>query len=93
VRRTTPEFSKKEADRMQQRPETLFERFSREPVNLGRMNDPSGSAWIKGLCGDTMEMYLSINEGTITDARFFTDGCAPTHACGSLVTRLVKGRT
>ena len=78
---------------MQQRPETLFERFSREPVNLGRMNDPSGSAWIKGLCGDTMEMYLSINEGTITDARFFTDGCAPTHACGSLVTRLVKGRT
>ncbi|MBI9099297.1 MAG: iron-sulfur cluster assembly scaffold protein [Spirochaetaceae bacterium] len=67
--------------------------MNREDVkNFGRMNDPSASAWIKGLCGDTMEMYLVIENNVIKEARFYTDGCISTCACGSLTAELVMGR-
>jgi hypothetical protein len=29
-----------------------------KPDNMGRMNDPDGSAFINGICDDSMEMYL-----------------------------------
>jgi len=64
-----------------------------EPENMGRMNDPDGSAIVTGICGDTMEMYLVIGNGTIEDARFFTDGCAASRACGATAACLAKGRT
>ena len=60
--------------------------------NMGRMNDPDGSAYIKGPCGDSMEMYLTILDDNISEARFFTNGCVPTIACGSAATELVKGK-
>jgi nitrogen fixation NifU-like protein len=67
--------------------------YANNPLNMGRMNDPSGSAWIKGLCGDTMEIYLIIKEKRISEATFFTDGCGVTIACGSVVTESVKNKT
>ncbi len=67
--------------------------YSSHPINLGRMNDPDGSASIKGLCGDTMEIYLVITNEIITDARFYTDGCGVTLACGSVATKSVKGKS
>lgn len=63
-----------------------------KPGNIGRLNDPDGSAFIKGQCGDTMEMYLVIENETIKDALFATDGCGITTACGSVVTELAKGK-
>ncbi|MCU0608851.1 MAG: iron-sulfur cluster assembly scaffold protein [Chitinispirillaceae bacterium] len=66
---------------------------SAEPANMRRMNDPDGSAFIKGLCGDTMEMYLIIADDTITDAWFFTDGCTASRACGSMAAALAQGKT
>ena len=67
--------------------------YASNPSNIGRMNDASGSAWIKGTCGDTMEVYLIIENNKITDAKFFTDGCIATHACGSAITELVINKT
>ena len=63
------------------------------PKNLRRMNDPDGAAVIKGPCGDTIEIYLLIERDNIYDASFFTDGCGPTIACGSMVTELIKGKS
>ena len=63
------------------------------PANMRRMNDPDGSAWIKGLCGDSMEMYLLISKEIVTDASFFTDGCSASQACGSTAARLAVGKT
>ena len=63
------------------------------PENVRRMTDPDGAALMKGVCGDTVEIYLSIRNNKIYDASFFTDGCGPTVACGSLVTELVKGKS
>ena len=66
--------------------------YAAQPENIGRMNDPDGSAFIKGLCGDTMEMYLVISDEKISEALFYTDGCGVTLACGTVVTKLAKGR-
>ncbi len=61
--------------------------------NMGRMNDPDGSAYIKGLCGDSMEMYLMVKEGLVTEAKFFTDGCSASMTCGSIGASLAEGNS
>ncbi len=58
----------------------------------GQMNDPTASASIKGLCGDTMEFYLVIRNDRIEDVRYYTDGCGNTRSCGHAVARRAKGR-
>jgi nitrogen fixation protein NifU and related proteins len=63
------------------------------PRNFGRKNDPDGSAMVKGICGDTMEIYLEIKDNTVTSCTFYSDGCGNTLACGSSVTELVKGKS
>lgn len=59
---------------------------------FGQMNDPSGSAYIKGACGDQMEFYIVAEGGAITDVKFYTDGCGYTMACGAMVSRLATGK-
>jgi nitrogen fixation NifU-like protein len=63
------------------------------PDNMGRMNDPDGAAFIKGICGDSMEMYLVIKDNTVVESKFFTDGCNASRTCGSTAARLAKGKT
>ena len=58
---------------------------------FGRMNDPTGSAFIHGQCGDEMEMYLYIRDGIIEDVKYYTAGSANTRACGKAVARRAKG--
>lgn len=60
---------------------------------FGRMNDPSGSAFVRGLCGDEMTFCLLIEHNTITDVKYWTEGCADTTACGHAVARRAKGRS
>ena len=60
---------------------------------LGRMNDPTAAAIVKGLCGDEMEFYLFIRDGIIEDARYYTEGCAHTRMCGAAVARSAKGKS
>ncbi len=62
------------------------------PENMGRLNDPDGSAWIKGLCGDTIEIYLIIKDDKVTKAAFDTDGCNISRACGSAAANLAEGK-
>ncbi|MBC8253262.1 MAG: iron-sulfur cluster assembly scaffold protein, partial [Ardenticatenia bacterium] len=44
-----------------------------------------------GCCGDTKEIYLRLDAETIKDATFMTDGSEPAVACGSVLTKLLKG--
>ena len=64
-----------------------------EPLNVGEIENPDGIARVTGECGDSMKIYLKITGDTISEARFLTDGCGATLACGSAVTELVRGRT
>jgi len=64
-----------------------------DPGNVGRMVGPDGFAVITGPCGDTMEFYMKVEDERIVGISFMTDGCGPTIACGSMLTRLAKGGT
>jgi len=60
---------------------------------FGQMNDPSGSAYIKGICGDQMEFYIVVENNKIIDVKFHTDGCVYTSACGAMACKLAIGKT
>ena len=60
---------------------------------FGRMNDPSGAAYVRGLCGDEMEFYLDIHDNVISDVKYYTEGCDETRLCGQAVAGRAKGRT
>jgi nitrogen fixation NifU-like protein len=64
----------------------------RDPKNWGVVRNADGYGRVTGPCGDTMEIYLKINDNKIVDCSFNTDGCGTTIACGSMVTELIKGR-
>jgi nitrogen fixation NifU-like protein len=65
----------------------------RNPSNFGFIKNPDASGEIKGPCGDTMKIDLKINEEIISDVRFWTDGCGASIACGSMLTKIIKGKT
>ena len=67
--------------------------YSKNPVNFGRLKEADGTAVMKGGCGDSMEMYLLIEDEIIKKCTYFTDGCGVTLACGSAVSELIKGKT
>ena len=65
----------------------------RNPSNFGLIDNPDASGEIKGPCGDTMRIDIKIKDGVISDVRFWTDGCGASIACGSMLTKMTKGKT
>ena len=68
-------------------------RECKNPSNFGVLDDPDASGEIKGPCGDTMKISLRVEKRRIKDACFWTDGCGATIACGSMLTKISKGKT
>ncbi|MFP3880202.1 MAG: iron-sulfur cluster assembly scaffold protein [Dehalococcoidia bacterium] len=60
------------------------------PRNLGEMPAPDGFARVTGSCGDTMEIYLKVRDGRVMNVSFWTDGCGPSIASGSMITEMAK---
>jgi len=60
------------------------------PRNLGEIPTPDGFARVTGPCGDTMEIYLKVRDNRVMNASFWTDGCGPSIASGSMVTEMAK---
>ena len=63
------------------------------PRNLGDMEDADGFARVTGPCGDTMKIMLKAENGRVVDVRFWTDGCGTSIACGSMLTKMIHGKT
>jgi len=72
--------------------ETAIE-HSMNPRNVGDLEDSDGFAKITGPCGDTMEIWLKVKNGTINNASFMTDGCGTSIASGSMITEMVKDKS
>lgn len=68
-----------------------FDRW-RNPRFNGKMENPDGHARIRGECGDTMEIFLKIENNRIKDAAYQTDGCASSMICGSFAAELAIGK-
>jgi nitrogen fixation NifU-like protein len=73
--------------------EKVMDHF-KNPRNVGEMEDPNGVGRVGNpVCGDVMELYIKVNDGTIVDAKFKTFGCAAAIATSSMVTEMVKGKS
>jgi nitrogen fixation NifU-like protein len=54
---------------------------------------PDGLGKKTGDCGDTITMYLAVNEGVVERLTFELEGCINTNACSNAVAVLVEGKT
>ena len=45
------------------------------------------------LCGDTLHIYLHVEDGIVKDVSFQGSGCAISKASASLMTSMIKGKT
>ncbi len=72
---------------------TVIEHFT-NPRNMGEMDNPTVVAEVGSqVCGDMMRLYLKIDNGVITDAKFKTFGCAAAIASSSILTEMLIGKT
>ncbi len=54
---------------------------------------PDGYGKRTGDCGDTVEFFLQVREGTIQCLSFLVNGCINTTACCNTVAQLVEGKS
>lgn len=74
--------------------EKVMDNFS-NPRNVGEIENASGVGTVgNAKCGDSMRMYLDIDEnGIIQEVKFKTFRCGAAVATSSMATELVKGKT
>jgi nitrogen fixation protein NifU and related proteins len=66
----------------------------RRPRNRGTVREPTGTASLRNpLCGDEVDVQVSVTDGKVTDVKFGGRGCSISQASASMMTELVKGRT
>lgn len=71
----------------------VIDHFS-NPRNAGELEDANGVGMAGDpSCGDTMKLYIKVEEDVITDVRFKICGCVAALASASVTTVLVKGKT
>ena len=63
------------------------------PRNVGVIEDADGVGEVgNAKCGDIMKIFLKIDDGIVTDAKFSTFGCGSAIASSSMATELIKGK-
>lgn len=63
-----------------------------DPVR-GTIDEPDASAFVRGKCGDAMKVSLQFASDRVVDARYWTDGCRMSSACGAAAARLALNKT
>ena len=72
--------------------EKVMEHF-RNPRNVGVIEDADGVGQVgNAKCGDIMKIFLKIDNGIVTDAKFSTFGCGSAIASSSMATELIMGK-
>ncbi|MBN1141449.1 MAG: Fe-S cluster assembly scaffold protein NifU [Deltaproteobacteria bacterium] len=73
--------------------EKVLDHFS-NPRNVGEMADPDATGEFgSSHCGDTIKVFLKVEDGVIQDIKFKTFGCAAAIASSSMMTEMVRGMT
>ncbi|HNX06930.1 MAG TPA: iron-sulfur cluster assembly scaffold protein [Bacteroidales bacterium] len=62
-------------------------------INVGAIENPDAYCRHTGSCGDTIEIFLKISSGKITEAKFQAIGCAGSFCSGSALTSMIIGKT
>ena len=65
----------------------------KKPHNFGKPDSADGDATGNNpLCGDVVNVYVSINDDIVTDVSFDGEGCAISTAAASMMTDAIKGK-
>jgi len=72
--------------------EKVYQRW-RQPMYMQAMDNPDGYAKVKGVCGDSIEVFLKFENNQVAKASFLTDGCGPSVVCGSYAAEMALGKT
>ena len=66
----------------------------KNPKNVGMIENADAVGEAGSLaCGDKLKLFLKIDDGKITDAKFQTFGCGSAVASSSILTEMVMGKT
>jgi nitrogen fixation protein NifU and related proteins len=57
------------------------------------MNEPDGYGQCESECGDSVEIFIALDAGVVTDAGYRIQGCAFTLICGRAAASLLRGKT
>ena len=72
--------------------EEILERY-KDPVNKGTIKNATREVHeTNPLCGDSLDIYLKMESGKISDAKFNGFGCAISQASADLLLDIVKGK-
>lgn len=58
-----------------------------------RIEKSDGYGKRKGICGDTIEMFVSLRNERIQSVWYIAEGCMNTNACANTVAFLAEGKT
>ena len=73
--------------------EAILEHYKR-PRNRGEIENASvREEGLNPSCGDELELFLTIEDGTLTDVKFVGEGCAISQSSASMMTEAVKGKS
>jgi nitrogen fixation protein NifU and related proteins len=70
---------------------TWFEHKS-DPAR-GTIDSPDATAFLKGSCGDAMKISLRFSGDRVVEAKYWTDGCRMSSACGAAAANLALHKT
>ena len=66
----------------------------RNPRNVGKIDNADAVGLAGSLaCGDQLKIYLKIENGIVTDAKFQTFGCGSAVASSSILTEMIIGKS
>ena len=64
------------------------------PKNVGEIKNADGiGIYMSGSCGDITKFWIKVDQEKIIDAKYMTQGCAASIACGSALTELIRNKT
>ena len=73
--------------------EITLEHF-KNPRNIGKMDDADSIGMVGDpSCGDTLMMFIKVNDEIITDVKYLVFGCAGSIATSSMASTMIMGKS